>query len=826
MGWLHPGLVLPVSYLILVWATGSGSIRILQKPTCLSDYVNTITCEWRTSGPTDCSSEQLLFYQLVFINTENRVCVPQNKNSSVCVCNMLLDDMLYSVDVYQLQLQAGEQQLWKGSFMPFEHIKPRAPGNLTVYTNISNTLLLTWSNPYTSDDLLYNDLAYLVNISNENNPADFLIYNVTYQEPTLRLAASTLKSGVSYRAQVRAWAQNYNSTWSEWSSSVTWQNYYEPPLEQRVSLAVGTSCVFILIVCLSCYCSIIKIKKEWWDQIPNPAHSPLVAIVIQDSQVSLWGKQSRGQESTKCLHWETCLNKLLPCLLEHSKEKDEGALKAARDGPFPGPGKAAWRSVEVNKMVLWAESVSVAQCVELSEAHVESEEEEEKEEEDKGSFCPSPENTGGSFQEGRKDIAARLTESLFLDLLGGEDGGLCPPGPGESFLCTPSENVSAQVPCTQNPSAGSRVDCPQGQEQPSDPEPNPPASLTQSSANLAFGETPAVITDNSAYRSFSDLLSQSPGPGEPDSDPQLARHQGDVEAKDPSASQPSELPSLSQPELETWEQILRQSVLQHGVATAPATAPIGGYREFVCELKQGSTQDSRAVDFGPSGETGYKAFSSLLTGSAACPGISGVEASSGEGGYRPFQNLDPGCPGAPASVPIPQFTFGLSTEPPFSPQTSLPPSSNPECFGLELVVKEEDSQKPLPSLEQAVDPLGDDLGCGIVYSALTCHLCGHLKQCHGQEERGKALVASPCCGCCCGDRSPPLVSPLWAQDPLLGTGPREASLSPVSLAPLGVSEESKSSPSFQTAPSAVQSSGELPKPEAMASTGSTYMSVS
>lgn len=28
-----------------------------------------------------------------------------------------------------------------------------------------------------------------------------------------------------------------------------------------------------------------RIKKEWWDQIPNPAHSPLVAIVLQDSQV-------------------------------------------------------------------------------------------------------------------------------------------------------------------------------------------------------------------------------------------------------------------------------------------------------------------------------------------------------------------------------------------------------------------------------------------------------------------------------------------------------------------------------------------------------------
>lgn len=31
--------------------------------------------------------------------------------------------------------------------------------------------------------------------------------------------------------------------------------------------------------------STLRIKKVWWDQIPTPARSPLVAIIIQDSQV-------------------------------------------------------------------------------------------------------------------------------------------------------------------------------------------------------------------------------------------------------------------------------------------------------------------------------------------------------------------------------------------------------------------------------------------------------------------------------------------------------------------------------------------------------------
>ena len=40
--------------------------------------------------------------------------------------------------------------------------------------------------------------------------------------PTLRVAASTLTSGASYSARVRAWAQSYNSTWSEWIPSTMW----------------------------------------------------------------------------------------------------------------------------------------------------------------------------------------------------------------------------------------------------------------------------------------------------------------------------------------------------------------------------------------------------------------------------------------------------------------------------------------------------------------------------------------------------------------------------------------------------------------------------
>nr|XP_008526631.1 PREDICTED: interleukin-4 receptor subunit alpha isoform X1 [Equus przewalskii]XP_008526632.1 PREDICTED: interleukin-4 receptor subunit alpha isoform X1 [Equus przewalskii]XP_008526633.1 PREDICTED: interleukin-4 receptor subunit alpha isoform X1 [Equus przewalskii]XP_008526634.1 PREDICTED: interleukin-4 receptor subunit alpha isoform X1 [Equus przewalskii]XP_008526635.1 PREDICTED: interleukin-4 receptor subunit alpha isoform X1 [Equus przewalskii] len=809
MGCLCPGLTLPVSCLILVWAAGSGSVKVLHLTACFSDYISASTCEWKMDRPTNCSAQLRLSYQLNDEFSDNLTCIPENREDEVCVCRMLMDNIV-SEDVYELDLWAGNQLLWNSSFKPSRHVKPRAPQNLTVHA-ISHTWLLTWSNPYPLKNHLWSELTYLVNISKEDDPTDFKIYNVTYMDPTLRVTASTLKSRATYSARVKARAQNYNSTWSEWSPSTTWHNYYEQPLEQRLPLGVSISCVVILAICLSCYFSIIKIKKEWWDQIPNPAHSPLVAIVLQDSQVSLWGKQSRGQEPAKCPRWKTCLTKLLPCLLEHGLQKEEDSSKTVRNGPFQSPGKSAWHTVEVNHTILRPEIISVVPCVELCEAQVESEEEEV--EEDRGSFCPSPESSGSGFQEGREGVAARLTESLFLGLLGAENGAL-----GESCLLPPLG--SAHMPWARISSAGPQEAASQGEEQPLNPESNPLATLTQSPGSLAFTEAPAVVADNPAYRSFSNSLSQPRGPGELDSDPQLAEHLGQVDPSIPSAPQPSEPPTALQPEPETWEQMLRQSVLQQGAAPAPASAPTGGYREFAQVVKQGGG----AAGSGPSGEAGYKAFSSLLAGSAVCPGQSGVEASSGEGGYRPYESPDPG---APAPVPVPLFTFGLDVEPPHSPQNSLLPGGSPELPGPEPTVKGEDPRKPLLSAQQATDSLRDDLGSGIVYSALTCHLCGHLKQCHGQEEHGEAhTVASPCCGCCCGDRSSPPVSPVRALDPPPGGVTLEAGLSLASLGSLGLSEERKPSLFFQPAPGNAQSLSQTPLTVAMLSTGPTCTSAS
>lgn len=93
----------------------------------------------------------------------------------------------------------------------------------------------------------------------------------------------------------------------------------------------------------------------------------------------------------------------------------------------------------------------------------------------------------------------------------------------------------------------------------------------------------------------------------------------------------------------------------------------------------------------------------------------------------------------------------------------------------------DDGQKPFLAVP-ATDPLRDDLGHGIVTSALTCHLCGHLKQCHSQEEAGKAqIVASPAAAAAVGTGPPASArNPLRPQTP----HPQELHWRPASLRPL------------------------------------------
>ncbi|XP_048189269.1 interleukin-4 receptor subunit alpha [Perognathus longimembris pacificus] len=672
MGQLRAAALFPVTCLVLAWVAGSGCLNILYPPTCFSDYLRVSTCEWSLDRPLNCTAELRLAYWINLEFFENQTCVPDNVAESVCVCHMSTED-LYVYDSYQLDLWAGQRLLWGGAFTPSQHVKPMAPENLTVRASSSHSWVLAWSNPYPSENFLYNKLTYLVNVSQKDDPAQFQIYNVTYTGPVLRLVASALKPGLSYSARVRARASILLSTWSEWSPSVIWNNHSQLSLEQQLPLGMAITCLLILFVCLAGYLGVTRVKKLWWDQIPSPARSSVLAVVIRDSQVSLWEKSAPGQEAAERPHWKTCLAKLLPCLLEPGMNMNPSVPRGSGRGPRPT--RLAWSPMEMHRRVLCPESTSVVRCVELCEAPAlrgEAEAEEEEEARD-----PRPaQASADAFPE---DMVARLAESLFLDMLGAEDRGSAAAG-------RPLPTGSVAVP-------------------------GPPAGQ-------ALTPVPLVVADNPAYRSFSDCCQPSAGPG--------AAQPGVQVAAGPEQGNPAD-PGPPQTEPESWEQILRQRVLQ--MAAAIDT----GYRDFTQAVEQG------ARGLGADGG-GYKALSGVPALDAACtPGACSVG-----GGYKPFQSLS-SCPGAPASP----LTFALDVEPPQGTQVALVP--HPACLG-----PGKHGQKP-PAAPGF--PL-DDLGSGIVYSALTCHLCGRLKQRCSPTEHGQGTgAARPCCDCCSGDPASPPGSP-------------------------------------------------------------------
>lgn len=452
----------------------------------------------------------------------------------------------------------------------------------------------------------------------------------------------------------------------------------------------------------------------------------------------------------------------------HSVKKEAESSKAIKTGPLPGLGKAAWCPVEVSRTVLWPENVnvSVVRCMELSEAPVESEEEEEEEEVVKGDLSTLPENSAGGFQASQADIMARLTENLFLDLLQAEDGGIGQSSLVESDFPLPSENGQASAPWACLPMGSKESSC-QATGQPSHP--------AHGAADLACTQVPLVVSDNPAYRSFSDFCSPTPSPEQQQS--------GQLEEGDPPSPVDSHSSGPPTEQVASWEQILHLSVLQHGAA-GPTPASTSGYREFVQAVKQGTTRDPGV----PSGDTGYKAFSSLLNGNGVCTHTAEPGPDGEHGGYKPFQSPVPNQ--SPSSMPL--VTFGLDMELPPSSLNSALPSSTPECLGLELGLKGHDRLKVPPPAEQVPKPFGDDLGLGIVYSSLTCHLCGHLKQHHSQEEGGQIhVIASPCCGCCLDDKLPSLGSLSGALESCPGEMPSEASLTLAPKTPLNLSGKGK-----------------------------------
>ncbi|XP_072454127.1 interleukin-4 receptor subunit alpha [Notamacropus eugenii] len=792
--------------------------------TCYSDYDTLISCEWKMNRPTSCSSELWMYYGRNNDNSSFQKCSPKNKengeatSSLECVCQARVDGFAV-VDDYHLKIQSNTQILWEEhKFLPSENVKPRTPGNVALSSGIAKyNFILTWNSTYPSDHLLSEDLQYIVEIQNKENTTP-PIQKQTEGISNLTIFASQLENKSFYTARVKSKVSGmvgYKGPWSDWSHTIEWYNEYEKPLLSGLELGVPIFCVLILFVNLLCYFSVIKIKKVWWDQIPNPAHSHLTAIIIQNQQISAWKKLPKAKEKKKFPHWKTCLSKLFPCLLSHnSAEKEE-------DTHLPLPSKQERWPMEASRCVLVPEKISVVQSIELYEAEVESEEGDAEE----VSFSPSPENSTSSFIKNKEVLANKFVQMLFLDLIGEETFMPCSSKPSGKYKdladATESPPKESKDPrhcwnsptklgspifqngCLNGPHISERsetlcqspsIDTASPRQPPESHQEQqqfPSASQTQSTgsaldlANAAISEAPQV-DDNPAYRSFSSLLAQSLPRTEEESglpmgssdcsweqmtpcheDPDLQDGVSCSEDSKMSSSPDSEPSSLFQSEGESWEEILRQRVLkQEGDVTCPTILATSGYRCFDNAVKQGNDQNYKAASFNVSQESGYRSFASLLNDSKkeTSAETSGDESEFGKekGGYKSLENLIFPSQEAEEATSLPLFTFGLDLGEalPQKYQHSPMPSSFLKTYSPQETSEEKIGKHSLPldwngtkkhedTPEESSVSSKLDFSSGIIYSTLTCHLCGHLKRCPSPDKNYTPLGNGQSTKCNC-----------------------------------------------------------------------------
>ncbi|XP_043835624.1 interleukin-4 receptor subunit alpha isoform X2 [Dromiciops gliroides] len=699
------------------------------------------------------------------------------------------------------------------------HLKPRTPRNLVLSSGTSkNEFILTWDSTYPSYDLLTDYLKYKVKIQKKGTtwPVKEL---ETYGESNLTILANQLENNRVYIIQVKSGVSpseyySYSGPWSDWSHSIEWHNEYEQP-SLTLELGVLIFCILILFINLLCYFSVIKIKKVWWDQIPNPAHSRLTAIIIQSQQLSAWRKLPKAKEKRNFPHWKTCLSKLFPCLFSHDSGGKNEPHDFSKGTHLPLRSKLESWPMEACRAVLIPEQISVVQSVELCEAEVES----EKGDADDVSFSPSPENSANSFIQNKEALKARFGQTLFFDIIKEETFMSCSNQPSRKYRDStdatespPNESKSPshcwdsparlgspifQNGCLSVPHISERSDtvcqslCMDAVSskvrQPPEPHQEqwqlPSAAQTPDSAsalglaNASISEVLQVVDDNPAYRSFNSLLAQSLSRTEEElslplgssncSQEQMALCHGDPdlqhgvscsEDSQTSSSHDCEPSSLLQSEGESWEEILRQRVLrQEGAVTCPTILTSSGYRCFDNAVKQGNDQNYKAASFNVPGESGYRSFASLLN---YPPETSTEESKSGKekGGYRPLENLASPSQEAEEVTPLPLFTFGLDLGEAIAQkhQHSPVPSSFLKMYGPQETTGEEIAEHALTLGQDGTEKHDDtpeeskvDFSSGIVYSTLTCHLCGHLKRCPSPDGNYKPLGNAQSTKCNC-----------------------------------------------------------------------------
>ncbi|KAL2299152.1 hypothetical protein Nmel_014770 [Mimus melanotis] len=418
---------------------------------CFTDFVEELVCHWKVPAQTNCSKEFLLHYSKETSSVSN-ICVPENEKDSLrCTCS-IYPDYFVSGLTYILALQFNGTDTWNYNVTPALVVKPRPPKNLAVEKAENGNFILSWEESHAHSSLLSGQpVIYEVKYWRKQHPAEVSEKAINYRAKSFEITASSLKRGYDYVASLRCNYMDFPAHWSEWSEEVEFHNDYEVKAEDILQMAVPTSCILIMAGSVICYFCFTKVKKEWWDQIPNPAKSHLVLKNVKFSVSCHFDeikfpfhdlKQSHMEQQISC---KNCQSQSLSSQNFKGKDNIRNVEKScschSKSGEWLPIGSSA---------VLTPDTIPVEECIEICVCLTDSETESQEETGSQITMFKPCESSTGAFREHTEhnELLANMFDALLADENNMQDNkGPNIPTAEKKTL----ENVGSENPSQQNP---------------------------------------------------------------------------------------------------------------------------------------------------------------------------------------------------------------------------------------------------------------------------------------------------------------------------------------------------------------------------------------
>ncbi|XP_077130919.1 interleukin-4 receptor subunit alpha [Ranitomeya variabilis] len=276
---------------------------------CENDLDSKMVCFWEVvNGGTNCRSDFQL--QCIDILDQTHYCQDIDneyhenfKIPNKCICH--IDKLpIIKFESYTIVIESKGQIVDKADITISTSVKPKAPSNLNVDVTDPENGVVRWNTNYEDKYTVRDDLSFNIQFISKKDNKTELEHDLPQVEPRYTFSKRQLSRGAKYRARVRTTYTDKGETkefHSDWSPDAVFTNNYNLTLMDIKWVIISICCITVVLITVSCYIVIIRTKKNWWNNIPDPAKSKVAkGKLIQHNNLKAVGKPSAGKS---CGNW-------------------------------------------------------------------------------------------------------------------------------------------------------------------------------------------------------------------------------------------------------------------------------------------------------------------------------------------------------------------------------------------------------------------------------------------------------------------------------------------------------------------------------------------